>query len=162
MKNFYLISFFFVFSFFFYFSITDIQFANNKCHFNHNNNNNNSSDTLALNNNHQTCNKIDFEKEYFKNNNNENVLIKKHKLLKTTNNNNDDDNDVANDFKVDDATLFAHLHGGCLHHHDHNNRNFKSTTTFASCLNDGIYTIEKDVIMNHHNVLQDENYYEEF
>ncbi|XP_065360712.1 probable serine/threonine-protein kinase cdc7 [Calliphora vicina] len=121
----------------------DIQFATIKCHFNHNNN---YCDTLALNS--HTC-KIDLEK------NTENVL----KIHKPNPNNsiqseNDKyDNDVANDFKVDDATLFAQLHGGCLHHHDHHQ--FNSTVVSSR----GDYTV-KNYPMNHH--LQDENYYEEF
>lgn len=163
--------FFFVFFLFFYFSITDIQFATIKCHFNQNNNINNSSDTLALNNNHQTFynNKNDFEKEYNYNNEN-NVLINKHKtnsrnnsIVQTQINDEDNDDVAANDFKVDDATLFAQLHGGCLHHHDQRHFNTTNVSSKANANNDdGIYTIEKDVIMNHHNVLQDENYYEEF
>lgn len=91
------------------------MYATFKRHFN-----NNSCDTLTLNNKHSLTCQIDSKSTE---NNFKSPILKPNKRKPNENeilckNGNDD---AVNDFKVDDATLFAQLHGGCLHHHHNNN-----------------------------------------
>lgn len=125
------------------------MYATFKCHYN-----NNSCDTLTLNNKHSRTCQIDSKCTENKFNSlilkpNKRKLNENEKLCKN-------DNDVANDFKVDDATLFAQLHGGCLHHH-HRDTNEQFNGIISSKTGD--YTNENN---DHNNYLKNEQFCEEF